>query len=249
VCVNTTSTSLVYRHTPKTLRFLMVDPKMVELSVYNTLPHLPAQGLTDNRTPPPAQVGGNGKQERYRVSSREWLPQPSGVQSPRAGCSCRSDTSPKGRGVRRHCISRWASAYIVVDHRRDATDDDRAGRVETPIAMLRRRLVRSGSTSSSRRTTCERITDLIKANFPGSQLRSVLPVRWQPHHHRWLGREMLLGNGDMLFISAGQERGGRLQGAVTLQRRDGEADGLSTKAQRDRRRGRARRAGLVFEAE
>ena len=40
VCVNTLITSLIYRHTPKTLRFLMVDPKMVELSVYNTLPHL-----------------------------------------------------------------------------------------------------------------------------------------------------------------------------------------------------------------
>ncbi|MEX0908940.1 MAG: DNA translocase FtsK, partial [Gemmatimonadaceae bacterium] len=40
VCVNTLITSLVYRHTPQTLRFLMVDPKMVELSVYNVLPHL-----------------------------------------------------------------------------------------------------------------------------------------------------------------------------------------------------------------
>jgi DNA segregation ATPase FtsK/SpoIIIE, S-DNA-T family len=37
VCVNTIITSLIYKHTPKTLRFLMVDPKMVELSVYNTL--------------------------------------------------------------------------------------------------------------------------------------------------------------------------------------------------------------------
>src|SRR5204863_9446258 len=38
VCINTLITSLVYRHTPTTLRFLMVDPKMVELSVYNVLP-------------------------------------------------------------------------------------------------------------------------------------------------------------------------------------------------------------------
>ena len=49
VCVNTIITSLVYRHTPKTLRFLMVDPKMVELSVYNTLPHLRHKVITDNR--------------------------------------------------------------------------------------------------------------------------------------------------------------------------------------------------------
>jgi S-DNA-T family DNA segregation ATPase FtsK/SpoIIIE len=49
VCVNTIITSLVYRHTPKTLRFLMVDPKMVELSVYNQLPHLRHKVITDNR--------------------------------------------------------------------------------------------------------------------------------------------------------------------------------------------------------
>ena len=49
VCVNTIITSLAYRHTPRTLRFLMVDPKMVELSVYNTLPHLRHKVITDNR--------------------------------------------------------------------------------------------------------------------------------------------------------------------------------------------------------
>src|SRR5512133_1147523 len=49
VCVNTIITSLVYRHTPQTLRFLMVDPKMVELSVYNVLPHLRHKVVTDNR--------------------------------------------------------------------------------------------------------------------------------------------------------------------------------------------------------
>ena len=49
VCVNTLVTSLIYRHTPKTLRFLMVDPKMVELSVYNVLPHQRHKVVTDNR--------------------------------------------------------------------------------------------------------------------------------------------------------------------------------------------------------
>src|SRR5213078_272575 len=49
ICINTLITSLVYRHTPATLRFLMVDPKMVELSVYNTLPHLRHKVITDNR--------------------------------------------------------------------------------------------------------------------------------------------------------------------------------------------------------
>src|SRR5207237_9216549 len=49
VCVNTIITSLVYRHTPRTLRFLMLDPKMVELSVYNTLAHLRHKVISDKR--------------------------------------------------------------------------------------------------------------------------------------------------------------------------------------------------------
>src|SRR5207344_3353458 len=47
VCVNTIITSLVFRHTPETLRFLMVDPKMVELSVYNLLAENGARNIQD----------------------------------------------------------------------------------------------------------------------------------------------------------------------------------------------------------
>ncbi|MDG2282541.1 MAG: DNA translocase FtsK 4TM domain-containing protein, partial [Longimicrobiales bacterium] len=49
VCLNTIVTSLVYRHTPETLRLLMIDPKMVELSVYSRLPHLRHNVVTDPR--------------------------------------------------------------------------------------------------------------------------------------------------------------------------------------------------------
>ncbi|HEX6070952.1 MAG TPA: DNA translocase FtsK 4TM domain-containing protein, partial [Longimicrobiaceae bacterium] len=48
VCVNTIITSLIYRHSPRALLLLMVDPKMVELSVYNDLPHLRHPVVTDN---------------------------------------------------------------------------------------------------------------------------------------------------------------------------------------------------------
>src|SRR5690606_6970555 len=48
VCINTIITSLIYRHSPRSLRLLMVDPKMVELSVYNDLPHLRHPVVTDN---------------------------------------------------------------------------------------------------------------------------------------------------------------------------------------------------------
>src|SRR5205814_985131 len=99
VCVNTIITSLVYRHTPRTLRFLMVDPKMVELSVYNTLA-LAAQG--DHRQSGRgggAQVGDARNAGTVRAARRQRLPQHPGIQQTRSGrgiaqdgkgCRCRS---------------------------------------------------------------------------------------------------------------------------------------------------------------
>ncbi len=49
VCINSIITGLVYRYTPRELRMLMIDPKMVELSMYNTLPHLRHPVVTDNK--------------------------------------------------------------------------------------------------------------------------------------------------------------------------------------------------------
>ena len=85
VCVNTIITSLVYRHTPKTLRFLMVDPKMVELSVYNTLPHLRHKVITDNRDAASVlKWAVMEMQDRYQAAGSERVPQPAGVQQTRA---------------------------------------------------------------------------------------------------------------------------------------------------------------------
>src|SRR6185503_5657376 len=68
VCINTLITSLVYRHTPRTLRFLMVDPKMVELSVYNALPHLRHKVITDNRDAAAVlKWAVHEMQERYEI--------------------------------------------------------------------------------------------------------------------------------------------------------------------------------------
>ena len=72
VCLNTFITSLVYRHTPESLRLLLVDPKMVELSTYSDLPHLRHPVVTDprgrGRRP---QVGGSGDGAEVRAAVRE----------------------------------------------------------------------------------------------------------------------------------------------------------------------------------
>src|SRR4029453_15732449 len=51
VASNTVNTGLVYRYPPRELRFLMIDPKMVELSMYNALPHMRHRVVTDSRDP------------------------------------------------------------------------------------------------------------------------------------------------------------------------------------------------------
>src|SRR5205085_8758 len=49
VCINTIITSLIYRYTPRQLKMLMIDPKMVELSAYNALPHMRHPVVTNNK--------------------------------------------------------------------------------------------------------------------------------------------------------------------------------------------------------
>ena len=86
VAINTIITSLIYRYTPKQLRLLMVDPKMVELSMYNALPHLRHAVVTNNNDArASAQVGGVRDEPALRAAARERRAQPGGLQ-------------PQGRG-------------------------------------------------------------------------------------------------------------------------------------------------------
>ena len=156
VCVNTIITSLVYRHTPKTLRFLMVDPKMVELSVYNTLPHLRHKVITDNRDAAAVlKWADDGDAGALRAARGERLPQHSGLQSPRAERRDAQDAEAQGRRVRGrdvHAASILPYIVVVIDELADL-DDDGAGRGrDAARACSRRRRARSASTSSSRRS-------------------------------------------------------------------------------------------------
>jgi DNA segregation ATPase FtsK/SpoIIIE, S-DNA-T family len=87
VCINTIITSLVYRHSPRTLRLLMVDPKMVELSMYNDLPHLRHPVVTDN-----SEAAGVLKWAVLEMERRYAL------LSANACATCRTSTSGRRRG-------------------------------------------------------------------------------------------------------------------------------------------------------
>jgi DNA segregation ATPase FtsK/SpoIIIE, S-DNA-T family len=217
VCVNTIITSLAYRHTPRTLRFLMVDPKMVELSVYNTLPHLRHKVITDNRDAASVlKWAVMEMQDRYELLAAN-------------GCRNIQDFNKRVQEGAQLKVAKSANvafeetAYkgsilpyivVVIDEMADLMMTVQ-GEVETPIAMLaqKARAIGIHLILATQRPSVNVITGLIKANFPS---RIAFRVASQIDSRTIIdgaGAEMLLGNGDMLFIPPGKSEASRLQGA------------------------------------
>jgi len=217
VCVNTIITSLVYRHTPKTLQFLMVDPKMVELSVYNDLPHLLHKVITDNRDA--AYVlkwAVMEMQRRYEILAANGA---RNIQDFNKrvldGASLVMPKRPEVAFERRE-YTEGILPYVVVviDELADLMMTVQ-GEVETPLAMLaqKARAIGIHLILATQRPSVNVITGLIKANFPS---RIAFRVASQVDSRTiidGMGAESLLGNGDMLFIPPGKSEPQRLQGA------------------------------------
>jgi DNA segregation ATPase FtsK/SpoIIIE, S-DNA-T family len=217
VCVNTIITSLVYRHTPRTLRFLMVDPKMVELSVYNQLPHLRHKVITDNR-----DAASVLKWAVMEMQDRYELLAANGCRNIQEFNKRVQDNAPlkmpKQKDVAFEDLTYKGSIlpYIVViiDEMADLMMTVQ-NEVETPIAMLaqKARAIGIHMILATQRPSVNVITGLIKANFPS---RIAFRVASQVDSRTIIdgaGAEMLLGNGDMLFIPPGKSEPSRLQGA------------------------------------
>jgi S-DNA-T family DNA segregation ATPase FtsK/SpoIIIE len=217
VCVNTLITSLIYRHTPKTLRFLMVDPKMVELSVYNVLPHLRHKVVTDNRDAASVlKWAVLEMQERYELLAANGarniqdfnrkLQDGAKLKVPKRPDVAFENTEYQG-GILPYIV-------LIIDELADLMMTVQA-EVETPLAMLaqKARAIGIHIILATQRPSVNVLTGLIKANFASriafrvaSQIdsRTILDT---------MGAEALLGNGDMLFVPPGKSEPARLQGA------------------------------------
>lgn len=217
VCVNTIITSLIYRHTPRTLRLLMVDPKMVELSVYNNLPHLRHKVVTDNRDAATmlkwavlemqdryellaANACRNIQDFNRRVQDGATLKLPQRSDVAFENLTYKGDVLPY--------------IVVVIDEMADLMMTVQS-EVETPIAMLaqKARAIGIHLLLATQRPSVNVITGLIKANFPS---RIAFRVASQVDSRTIIdgaGAEMLLGNGDMLFIPPGKSEPARMQGA------------------------------------
>jgi S-DNA-T family DNA segregation ATPase FtsK/SpoIIIE len=217
VCVNTIITSLIYRHTPRTLRFLMVDPKMVELSVYNVLPHLRHKVVTDNRDAAAMlKWAVLEMQERYLLLAANGARNIQDFnQKVRDGHRM---LKPKDPNVafedREYKGNVLPYIVVVIDELADLMMTC-AAEVETPLAMLaqKARAIGIHLILATQRPSVNVITGLIKANFPS---RIAFRVASQVDSRTiidGMGAESLLGNGDMLFIPPGKSEPARLQGA------------------------------------
>ncbi|HTI62225.1 MAG TPA: DNA translocase FtsK 4TM domain-containing protein [Gemmatimonadaceae bacterium] len=250
VCVNTIITSLVYRHTPRTLRFLMVDPKMVELSVYNTLPHLRHKVITDNRDAASVLKWAELEmQERYELLAangcrniqefNKRVQDGAALKLPRRPDVAFEDTTYKG--------SILPYIVVIIDEMADLMMTVQ-GEVETPIAKLaqKARAIGIHLILATQRPSVNVITGLIKANFPS---RIAFRVASQVDSRTIIdgsGAEMLLGNGDMLFIPPGKSEPARLQGAF-LSSEDTERLMQWYQGVRDAKRRALAEQGLVLE--
>ncbi|MCK4918918.1 MAG: DNA translocase FtsK 4TM domain-containing protein [Candidatus Pacebacteria bacterium] len=200
VCINTLITGLLYQNTPDDLRFIMIDPKRVELTPYDDIPHLLTPVITDPDKAVNSLKWAIGEmEERYETLSQ---------------LGCRNIES-YNNAVRTKYKQREVLPFIViiVDELADLMVTN--GReVEAAIVRLaqKSRAVGIHIVLSTQRPSVEVITGLIKANITN---RIAFQVASQIDSRTILdmaGAEKLLGCGDMLFLSGDLNKPRRIQG-------------------------------------
>jgi S-DNA-T family DNA segregation ATPase FtsK/SpoIIIE len=232
VTINTIITGLIYRHPPRELRLLMVDPKMVELSMYNALPHLRHKVVTNNhdaasmlkwavfemnRRYELLQANGarNLADFNRKVEEGKPLRHPSRPKPTLVTINAEApDTPPEPPAEENYTEGVLPMIVIVIDELADLMMTVQA-EVETPLAMLaqKARAIGIHLLLATQRPSVNVITGLIKANFPS---RIAFRVASKVDSRTILdqnGAEALLGNGDMLFLPPGKSEPMRLQGA------------------------------------
>ena len=219
VCLNAIITSLVYRHTPETLRLLLIDPKMVELTTYGDLPHLRHPVVTD-----PSEAAGVLKWAMLEMDRRYALFSENGVRSigefnlrVQEGVPLRrpeplGDEGDPDRWIYQDGILPFV--VLVVDELADLILSVQS-EVEKPLTLLaqKARAIGLHLLVATQRPSVNVITGLIKANFP---CRIAFRVASKTDSRTILdqnGADALLGNGDMLFLPPGHSSPIRMQGA------------------------------------
>jgi S-DNA-T family DNA segregation ATPase FtsK/SpoIIIE len=196
VCINTLITSILFKARPDEVKFVLIDPKMVELSNYNGIPHLMVPVVTDSKK---------------AASVLNWAVQ---EMEKRYAMFAASGVRDMERYNRNNELDKMAAIVIIIDELADlmmvAPVD-----VEDAICRLAQKARAAGIhlVLATQRPSVDVITGIIKANIPSrisfsvsSQIdsRTILDMS---------GAEKLLGKGDMLYYPIGAAKPVRVQGA------------------------------------
>ena len=201
VCLNTIISSLIYRLHPHQIRFIMIDPKMLELTVYSGIPHLGRPVVTDpKRAERVLSDAVKEMESRYRKLAA------AGVRNI-DDFNKRQDSADQ----------RMPYIVIIVDELADLMMSSGSNKIELQITRLAQmaRAVGIHLILATQRPSVDVITGIIKANFPSRiafQVSSKVDSRTIIDAN---GAEKLLGLGDMLFLPSGQSQPTRIHGAYT----------------------------------
>ena len=206
VCINTLIMSILYKASPDQVRLIMVDPKVVELSVYNGIPHLMIPVVTDPKKAAGALNWAVAEMtRRYQAFAEHQVRDMKGYNEKI------SQLEPDENGNKPDTMPQ---IVIIVDELADLMMVA-PGEVEESICRLAQ-LARAAGIHlvlATQRPSVNVITGLIKANMPsriafsvssGVDSRTIIDMN---------GAEKLLGKGDMLFYPSGYQKPVRVQGA------------------------------------
>lgn len=206
VCINTLIMSLIYKSNPEDVKMIMVDPKVVELSVYNGIPHLLIPVVTDPKKASAALNWAVAEMmDRYKKFAKYNVRDLKGYNAKvEAIRDIEDDKKPQ----------KMPQIVIIIDELADLMMVS-PGEVEDSICRLAQ-LARAAGIHlviATQRPSVNVITGLIKANVPsriafsvssGVDSRTIIDMN---------GAEKLLGKGDMLFYPSGFQKPQRVQGA------------------------------------
>jgi len=218
VAINAMILSLLYKAEPKNVRFILIDPKMLELSVYQDIPHLLAPVVTDMKQAANALNWGVGEMERrYKLMSKLGVRNLSGYNKKIA------EAIEKGQKLANpfsltpeepEPLERLPYVVIVIDELADLMMVV-GKKIEELIARLAQKARAAGIhlILATQRPSVDVITGLIKANIPtrlSFQVSSKIDSRTILDQ---MGAEALLGQGDMLYLTPGGGVPVRVHGA------------------------------------
>ena len=201
VCINSIIMSILFRSSPEEVKMILIDPKMVELSVYNEIPHLIAPVVTD-----PQKAAAALDWAVVEMTNRYTKFKDAGVRNIKGYNS----HLPEGEKPMPQIV-------IIIDELADLMMAA-PGEVENSICRLAQLARAAGMylVIATQRPSVNVITGVIKANVPSRiafKVASNIDSRTIFDSAGGVGAEKLLGNGDMLFVPSGISKPLRVQGA------------------------------------